>query len=431
MEPSLCSLHIHTVINPVIKLDLVLCLNCQNFRDPPYVAVRMKLTRSGRTVTKPAKFATGAVVDKGNAVDNKSNVVTEMVDNKVNVVTRIVDNNKVNMVTAMMDRVDNNVGLVGNKDGKTRELQNPAKSSFLIPVELQKENEEATYIVRLPEKAEVERLKEEYMEVEGDVDDPMAQEEEEQEVKEKEDFSGSVVFEGTPTGNHPEGDGINQFSLSHIPIEVIEEEDEGGGEEEEFEEEVEEEEREKTEWQEGEQGRLNLVRQLGILQQQQQVDEEEEEEEDISDHVISIEENGHITIEQVHDEDQSPPPHSLPAFPDWWTRISSTFLSFLSTGHLVDLWLVCSDGEAVPAHLVLLSHASPYLNAILANAARDTQVKFPRKEKTKHTNFTQEDAVTLSLPDWDSQTVGQFVSALYQGHLPDGKFQEILLLFRL
>ena len=78
----------------------------------------MKLTRSGRTVTKPAKFATGAVADKGNAVDNKSNVVTEMVDNKVNVVTRIVDNNKVNMVTAMMDRVDNNVGPVGNKDGK-------------------------------------------------------------------------------------------------------------------------------------------------------------------------------------------------------------------------------------------------------------------------------------------------------------------------
>ena len=68
--------------------------------------------------------------------------------------------------------------------------------------------------------------------------------------------------------------------------------------EEEFEEEDEEEEREKTEeeeeWQEREDGRLSLVRQLGLLQEQQQREEEE-----ISDHVISIEENGHITIEQV------------------------------------------------------------------------------------------------------------------------------------
>ena len=110
---------------------------------------------------------------------------------------------------------------------------------------------------------------------------------------------------------------------------------------------------------------------------------------------------------QVHEE-HSPPPHTLPPFPEWWRRISSTFLSFLSTGHLVDLWLVCSDGEAVPAHLLILAHASPYLSAVLANAARDTQ----------------EDAVTLSLPDWDSHTVGQFVSALYQGELPQGMLRD-------
>ena len=91
----------------------------------------MKLTRSGRTVTKPAKFATSGMAEK-------ANVVATMVDNKVNVV----------------ERVDGNVGVVVDKDGKTRDIlqASQAKSSFLIPVE----NEKATYIVRLPEKTEVE-----------------------------------------------------------------------------------------------------------------------------------------------------------------------------------------------------------------------------------------------------------------------------------
>merc|ERR1719264_241850 len=100
------------------------------------------------------------------------------------------------MVATMMDRVESNVGLVVDKDGsKTRNIlqANQSKSSFLIPVDsLQKQTEKATYIVRLPEKTEVERLKEEFMEVEEDVDDPMAQpdeEAEEEEEKEKEDFS--------------------------------------------------------------------------------------------------------------------------------------------------------------------------------------------------------------------------------------------------
>ena len=87
--------------------------------------------------------------------------------------------------------------------------------------------------------------------------------------------------------------------------------------------------------------RLSLAQQLELIQGQSQLREE-----GISDHVISIEEDGQITIEQLH----SPPP----TFPEWWLRLSSTFLSFLSSGHLVDLWLVCSDGEAVPAHQVYI-----------------------------------------------------------------------------
>ena len=292
------------MIKTVIQVQLdcnyyTLSPNYFFYRDWSYVVVRMKLTRSGRTVTKPAKFATSGVVDK------------------VNVVTGLVDN-KVNVVATMMDRVDDsNVGLVVDKDGnKTGDMlqANQAKPSFLIPVEMQKKSEKATYIVRLPEKTEVERLKEEFMEVEEDVDDPMAQtEQEEQEEKEKEDFSGAgVVYDGSAEENHPEVDNINQFSLTHIPIEVIEE-DEGGVDEEEFEDEEEDEEREKTEeedWQEQEQdGRLSLVRQLGLLQEQQQREEEE-----ISDHVISIEENGHITIEQV-----SHPISSFSCFTKKWS----------------------------------------------------------------------------------------------------------------
>ena len=138
---------------------------------------------------------------------------------------------------------------------------------------------------------------------------------------------------------------------------------------------------------------------------------------DIRNHVISIEENGRITIgidQQYHggagnlstilEEPLVTPkqPHTPPKFPEWWLRLSSTLLSFLSTGYLVDVWLVCCDGEAVPAHQLLLSHASPRLASWLEEAARDTQ----------------EEAVTVSLPDWDSDTVGQFVSALYQGQLP-------------
>ena len=122
-------------------------------------------------------------------------------DNKVNVVAGMVDN-KVNVVATMMNRIENNVGLVADKDGsKTRNIleANQTKSSFLIPVDsLQKQSEKATYIVRLPEKGEVERLKEEFMQVEEDVDDPMAQPEEEEEEKEKEDFSETgVVFDAS------------------------------------------------------------------------------------------------------------------------------------------------------------------------------------------------------------------------------------------
>ena len=55
-------------------------------------------------------------------------------------------------------------------------------------------------------------------------------------------------------------------------------------------------------------------------------------------------------------------------------------------------------------HQLVLSHASPTLAVWLAGAREDTQ----------------EDSVTLSLPDWDSDTVGQFVTSLYQGRLPQG-----------
>ena len=95
----------------------------------------------------------------------------------------------------------------------------------------------------------------------------------------------------------------------------------------------------------------------------------------------------------------------VPSLPEWWLRLSSTFLSFLSSSHPVDLWLVCRDGFTVPAHQLLFLHTSPSMVVWLAGAREDTQ----------------EDSVSLLLPDWDSDTVGQLVTSLYQGRLPQGK----------
>ena len=70
---------------------------------------------------------------------------------------------------------------------------------------------------------------------------------------------------------------------------------------------------------------------------------------------------------------------------------------------MVDLWLVCGDGEAVPAHQLLLAQVSPSLSTWLREARA----------------ASQEEAITLLLPHWGRYTVVQFISALYQGHLPD------------
>ena len=79
------------------------------------------------------------------------------------------------------------------------------------------------------------------------------------------------------------------------------------------------------------------------------------------DYVICIEQEGHVTMDQI------------PSLPEWWLRLSNTFLTFLSSGHLVDLWLVCRDSFTVPAHQLLLSHASPSLAVWMSGAIEDTQ----------------------------------------------------------
>ena len=206
---------------------------------------------------------------------------------------------------------------------------------------------------------------------------------------------------------------IAEFSLSNIPIDMVETD---------------------SDKQELElDTRMTLADQLDLLQSGAQLASLEQPGE-MRDHVISIEENGSITIEKIRradggtengaedeeedevletdlscDDIEEKSPHTPPKFPEWWLRLSSTLLSFLSTGHLVDVWLVCCDGEAVPAHQLLLSQVSPRLSGWLQEARRDAQ----------------DEAVTISLPDWDSDTVGQFVSALYQGQLPAARSSQI------
>ena len=197
-----------------------------------------------------------------------------------------------------------------------------------------------------------------------------------------------ILHEKEEDGDQHAGREIAEFSLSNIPIDMEEEAD----------------------------NRMTLADQLALLQSGAQLANLEQPGE-MRDHVISIEENGRITIEKIgledgrpeveeeddgDDCDQERSPHIPPKFPEWWLRLSSTLLSFLSTGHLVDVWLVCCDGEAVPAHQLLLAQVSPRLASWLVEARKDAQ----------------DEAVTISLPDWDSDTVGQFVSALYQGQLP-------------
>jgi len=140
---------------------------------------------------------------------------------------------------------------------------------------------------------------------------------------------------------------------------------------------------------------------------------------DISDHVISIEEDGQITIETFRKDvevlvdkaqsdprtlhsDSKPPVPSPPKFPQWWQRLSSIFHTYLHSAYLVDVWLVCMNGEAVPAHQLLLAQASP----LLASWLRDARIE------------SQEEAVTVSLPDVDSVIAAMFVTAVYKGELP-------------
>ena len=217
-------------------------------------------------------------------------------------------------------------------------------------------------------------------------------------IGDNQDFTQTIMIHtdrDDTTGHNDQT--LTDFTLNNIPIEMV---TDGG----------------KNDYESGshlfgEYNRLSLADQLH--NSNQTLDQAN----GIRDHVISIEENGKITIEKIGIDDEDDvdteddnlgmnhdpkQPHTPPKFPEWWLRLSSTMLSFLSTGYLVDVWLVCCDGEAVPAHQLILGHASPRLRAWLAEAGRDTQ----------------EEAVTVSLPDWDSDTVGQFVSALYQGQLP-------------
>ena len=246
------------------------------------------------------------------------------------------------------------------------------------------------------------------------------------------DYSQTIIYESGDVADQNNGgedmvnsaDDITEFSLTNIPIDMVgndcKEENSLDEDSNVFQEE----------------NRMTLAEQLALIQSGAQIHLQRDQngrqmgsislgpETEIRDHVISIEENGQITIEQISNdkdfeensesdmpedpvfievtENSSKSPHTPPTFPEWWLRLSSTFLSFLSTGYMVDLWLVCCDGEAIPAHQLIFSHVSSNLRQWLAEARVETQ----------------EEAVTLSLPDWDSDTVGQFVSALYQGQLP-------------
>jgi len=341
----------------------------------------MKLTRSGRPVTKPAKFAEDLSEDSG----------------------------------------------ISN----TFEILSPSsKNTFIVRLPNKNEDQSVFGHNGLGVKSELlNRDQVEYINGGENIDDSMHVDHNNYTDN---DYSQTIIYEGGDVPDQNSGgedlvnssDEITEFSLTNIPIEMVgndcKEENSLDGDSNVFQEE----------------NRMTLAEQLALIQSGAQIHLQRDQngrqlgsislgpESEIRDHVISIEENGQITIEQISNgkefednsdsempedpvfievtENSSKSPHTPPTFPEWWLRLSSTFLSFLSTGYMVDLWLVCCDGEAIPAHQLIFSHVSSNLRLWLAEARVDTQ----------------EEAVTLSLPDWDSDTVGQFVSALYQGQLP-------------
>lgn len=343
----------------------------------------MKLTRSGRPVTKPAKFSDDLSEDSGIS-------------------------------------------------STTFEILSPsAKNTFIVRLPNKSGDGSVFGSNGLDVKSELLTADQvEYINGGEGIDDPMPVD---QSDFTDNNYSQTIIYEGANgseiqnggdhLGNNPD-DNLTEFSLTNIPIDMVDnscknEEILGGG---------------SNVFHDDQ--RMTLAEQLALIQSGAQIHLQRDQNgrqlntisldpsSEIRDHVISIEENGQITIEQINNEkdyeehsdnetpedpvfievteNSSKSPHTPPPFPEWWLRLSSTFLSFLSTGYMVDLWLVCCDGEAVPAHQLIFSHVSSNLRLWLAEARVETQ----------------EEAVTLSLPDWDSDTVGQFVSALYQGQLP-------------
>ena len=162
------------------------------------------------------------------------------------------------------------------------------------------------------------------------------------------DFTQTVILQAQQEEtNSVEDQNFSEFS---IPIDMV-----GGGDKGDFDQDL--------------YGRISLSDQLSLNTS------DLSQAGDIRNHVISIEENGRITIgidsqfqggaggnlSTILEEPLVTPrqPHTPPKLPEWWLRLFSTLLSFLSPGYLVDVCLVCCDGEAVPAHQLLLSHAPP------------------------------------------------------------------------
>ena len=186
------------------------------------------------------------------------------------------------------------------------------------------------------------------------------------------DFTQTIILQQQEeTSGGAEDQSFSEFS---IPIEMV-----GGGDKGDFDQDL--------------YGRISLSDQLSLNTS------DLSQAGDIRNHVISIEEKGRITIgidsqfqggsgwnlSTILEEPLVTPrqPHTPPKFPEWWLRLFSTLLSFLSPSYLVDVYLVCCDGEFVPAYQLLLSHASPRLSSWLVEAARG-----------RH----------RQPPDWDSDT---------------------------
>ena len=87
-------------------------------------------------------------------------------------------------------------------------------------------------------------------------------------------------------------------------------------------------------------------------------------------------------------------------FPEWFQKLSNSFLADFHSQSWIDLELRCLDQEVIRCHSLILALASPLVRKCL------------------NQNPLQDEILSISIPEVRGHSVESFVQALYSGRLP-------------